>query len=217
VPVFGITIGVLLAGQQIVPLYFLVPQMMLTAAPFLGLVFYVVTQLDSLHRKMIKSASTDELTGLYNRAAFFERARNAHATSRHSILLMVDADYFKSVNDLHGHAAGDHTLRSISRRLRSLMREEDVVGRLGGEEFAIVLPGLSIPQAVEIGNRLAKGIDVPLEPDGHLLAITLSVGAVEMPKTMTVDTALIHADAALYRAKANGRARVEVWVPDEAA
>ena len=204
-------------SEMIAPFYISAMRTLLTLMPFMFVVFYIVTQLELTRLTLVHSANTDMLTGLRNRAAFFEQATRAHEVTGGSVLLMIDADFFKRVNDLYGHAAGDHTLRAIARRLRSMVREEDIIGRLGGEEFAILLPGITLAQAVQIGVRMSKGLDVALEPDGHLLAMTLSVGAVEMPADMTLDTALIHADEALYRAKSLGRARLELWLPEEAA
>lgn len=200
-----------------VPFHISMMRTLLTALPFMALVFYVVTQLELMRQRLVKGASTDMLTGLRNRANFFDQGTLVHRASQGSVLLMIDADHFKRVNDLYGHAAGDETLRAISRRLRSLVREGDVVGRLGGEEFAVVLPDTTLAEGLQIGERLAKGLDVPLEPDGHLLAITLSVGAVEMPPEMPLEAGLVHADEALYSAKARGRARVELWESEEAA
>lgn len=182
--------------------------------PLLALVFYVVTKMEIMQDKMRIGATTDALTGLLNRGTFLQRAVDAHRRSKRSVLLMVDADFFKSVNDIHGHAAGDEALRTISRRLRSLMRESDVVGRLGGEEFAVMLPGIGLTEAMGIAHRLSSGVDVSLGPEGHLLAVTLSVGAVEMQAKTNLDTALKRADEALYLAKERGRARVETWEPE---
>lgn len=182
--------------------------------PFLALVFYVVTKMELMQDSMRLGATTDALTGLLNRGTFMQRAALAHRKSRRSVLLMVDADFFKSVNDIHGHAAGDEALRMISRRLRALTRESDVVGRLGGEEFAVMLPDVGLTEAMGIAHRLSSGVDVSLGPDGHLLAVTLSVGAVEMQAKTNLDTALKRADDALYLAKERGRARVETWEPE---
>jgi diguanylate cyclase (GGDEF)-like protein len=160
------------------------------------------------------AAAADPLTGLFNRRAFMEHAERLiaeRARTREPVtLLMFDLDYFKSINDRFGHALGDAALQVFARIAVANMRVDDVIGRLGGEEFAAVLPGDGDVAAV-IAERVrtafaAAGVDVA----GYRLNATVSIGAAWTVDDVPAAVVLAQADAALYRAKALGRNRLEI-------
>ena len=159
------------------------------------------------------AAMTDLLTGLFNRRAFLEaanrlieqRARKSQPVS----LLAFDLDKFKSINDRFGHAVGDDALKVFAAIASTNVRATDVVGRLGGEEFACIIPG-NTEEAAIVAERLraafqAAGIVIA----GQEIGATVSIGVASAIPPVAIDSLLVRADAALYRAKHNGRNRVE--------
>lgn len=163
-----------------------------------------------------KSAFTDELTGVGNRRHFLELARHEIKRARRSAAplsaVMLDADHFKNVNDSFGHHVGDDVLRMLARVCSENLREADVLGRCGGEEFAILLPETGIITAKEIAERIRKAVAAEVvEAENGPVRITVSMGvAAGTGKDVEIDTLLERADAALYLAKQNGRDRVEM-------
>jgi len=157
-------------------------------------------------------AKTDVLTALPNRTALQE-AMAGDAASPCSILC-VDIDYFKRLNDAHGHAAGDAALKHIARIFRRSLRARDLPARVGGEEFALWLPETDQPTALEVAERVRKTVeDASFEWAGSEVPMTCSIGVASCPETATqVANLLPTADAALYRAKRGGRNRVEAAV-----
>jgi len=160
-------------------------------------------------------ASHDGLTHLLNRRAIMHRLEKelvvAQAGGGPVSVVMMDLDHFKSVNDTHGHQAGDAVLREIPRRLASVLRENDYPGRYGGEEFLIVLADCGIHSAVEIARRVRKEIaEKPVSIDRGALQVTASLGvaSTEFAANLDVDMLIKAADAALYRSKEAGRNRV---------
>jgi diguanylate cyclase (GGDEF)-like protein len=124
---------------------------------------------------------------------------------------MMDIDYFKKINDTHGHAAGDAVLRDVAKALASTLRPGDMVGRLGGEEFAALLPDCDQPAAGVTAERLraiTEGLSITHE--GKTLRVTISIGVSALhPRDTSIEQALQRADEGLYAAKRNGRNRVE--------
>jgi diguanylate cyclase (GGDEF)-like protein len=167
------------------------------------------------HRKLEdelrRLAATDGLTGTLNRAGFFEPAQQMCEQREHLALLMVDVDHFKSINDQYGHAVGDSALRHIAVVLRQATRETDLLGRVGGEEFVVVLPNSSMAMAASVAERIRSRVaGSALEWGDRLIAMTVSVGvAIRQPNDRKIDDIMARADAALYRAKNSGRNRVE--------
>jgi diguanylate cyclase (GGDEF)-like protein len=160
------------------------------------------------------AAMTDLLTGLFNRRAFLEAADRLMAQhTRKSLpvsVLLFDLDHFKSINDRFGHAVGDEALKVFARAASDNMRATDVVGRLGGEEFAAILPGTAA-EAAMVADRVraafqAAGIAI----SSHRMDATVSIGVACAVPPVEIDSLLARADQALYRAKANGRNRVEI-------
>ncbi len=166
-------------------------------------------------REMVRLATTDSLTGLANRRAFFERADSARSSAlrlRQPIsLMMIDIDHFKQLNDRFGHASGDAALRVFARTAHRSLREHDVMGRLGGEEFALLLPGTDLGAAREFGERLRAAVsEAPVITSGSGYAMTVSIGLVLVEPNEELAAALARADDALYAAKSGGRDRVEI-------
>ncbi len=157
----------------------------------------------------------DSLTELLNRRAMddllHDEARRAIRANRPFSLLMVDADYFKVINDRFGHAAGDEALRHLAQILRTVMRDIDRVGRFGGEEFIVLLPGTSASEALSAAERLRDALlRRPWAWQGVVLRLTVSTGvAAWRGPNDEVDQLLKRADAAMYRAKSLGRDRFE--------
>ncbi|MFN4143428.1 PleD family two-component system response regulator [Aestuariivirga sp.] len=166
-------------------------------------------------RASIEMAVTDALTGLYNRRYLETHLGTLidHAVNRGKPLsvLTLDVDFFKSVNDTHGHDAGDRVLQELAGRIRASIRSIDLACRTGGEEFVIVLPGTDLQTAERVGERIRKAVAAKTfnaGPDSHL-SITVSLGIAELASVDdTVDDLLKRADQALYRAKREGRNRV---------
>ncbi len=161
-----------------------------------------------------RMATTDALTGLSNRRQFFTNALHAIAVARrqHSPLaaVMIDIDHFKQVNDVHGHHAGDQVITAVARRLAHTARTTDLLGRYGGEEFALILPDTRLDGAQVLAERLRVAIaDEPIDTDAGPLTVTISIGVAFLTAEQAdVETHLANADAALYQAKRAGRNRV---------
>lgn len=175
------------------------------------------------HRQIQELALRDSLTGLLNRRALEEvLAHEFKAGSRYSsstCFILVDLDYFKVVNDQLGHLAGDQVLKSTAALMRRAVRDTDAVGRYGGEEFGIVLPHTDLDCALVLAERLRRQIEgQAFEADQGIVRMTASMGIAHIPDvtTRSVSGWISEADSALYDAKALGRNRVVVHVPDQA-
>ncbi len=171
-------------------------------------------ELEIEHRIASKAARTDELTGLNNLRAFKEQADTMFAhTQRYSLplcALLLDIDHFKQINDTYGHAAGDQVLQVVAQRLKTALREADLCGRLGGEEFAVLLASTDLHEALLIAEKLRLAIqDIVMPMIDSTLRVTISIGVAraheDCPDTTTL---LAQADAAMYQAKSSGRNRV---------
>jgi diguanylate cyclase (GGDEF)-like protein len=166
-------------------------------------------------------ATIDGLTGILNRPAFLAAAQQEMERARGStlIMLMLDVDHFKSINDLYGHAGGDLALKNLVATVRSGLRDRDLLGRLGGEEFAVLLHAVSLEDGVAIAERLRSRVETTrLTFGGEVIAMTMSVGlAARQPADQTIDQVIARADAALYCAKRSGRNRVVTDVSPVAA
>jgi diguanylate cyclase (GGDEF)-like protein/PAS domain S-box-containing protein len=162
-------------------------------------------------------ATSDPLTGLPNRRHFLSRmdeelARLQRLDAQDVSLLMLDIDYFKRVNDTHGHSVGDAVLKHFAAILNEELRQIDSVGRLGGEEFAIILPGADPAAAETFAERLRRKVETsPLQMDALSVPVTVSIGIAAMrPNDTPTNNALARADEALYQAKSSGRNRVKI-------
>ena len=180
-------------------------------------VFHDISQQKSREDKLYRQATRDALTGVYNRGHFTEMAtqeiERARRFSEPLSVVMMDIDHFKNVNDTYGHDVGDKTIIALARTTAEFLRKIDFVGRIGGEEFAVVLPRANKEPAFEMAQRLrvllgAQKIQAP----GKEFGFTTSMGVASL-RSQTKDLAelLRNADAALYKAKREGRNRVECW------
>ncbi|MBI5166076.1 MAG: diguanylate cyclase [Magnetospirillum sp.] len=175
-----------------------------------------ITEHKRLQDELSRLATTDSLTGTANRRHFIacavdEMARLSRSGQPLSVI-MLDVDHFKHINDDFGHAAGDATLVALAEAAGTLLREIDVLGRLGGEEFAVILPDTDLAAAAVVAERLRHGLGALATPVGAaVVTVTVSVGVSQVkPEETAIDAALKRADDALYRAKQHGRDRVEL-------
>lgn len=177
----------------------------------------MLAELETNEAELIELATTDFLTGLANRRHFIARMEEQLARVQRTLdqpvaVLMLDLDHFKLINDTHGHAAGDEMLRHFARLMQESLRRIDTAGRVGGEEFAILLPAANRAAALSFAERLREKVaSTPLVQDGKEIPVTVSIGLTTMlPTDPNADITLSRADEALYRAKQTGRNRVEI-------
>ncbi len=174
---------------------------------------------ERLSQELERIATEDHLTGVMTRRAFMSRAEaliGDHKASGQTVsLLMLDIDHFKSINDTYGHPAGDKVLALTAQRIKACLKEQDLVGRLGGEEFAVVLPECPSNDAQRVAERIRRAVETdPASLDGDAqIAMTLSIGitTTQLPGG-SLDCMLHQADTALYQAKSGGRNRSVVFL-----
>ena len=178
---------------------------------------FLVLMYLQLAQRVAGLAQTDELTGVLNRRGFFERVARMRPPARQGALVLMDIDRFKSVNDTHGHAVGDEVLRWFARTVRTFMRRDDLLVRMGGEEFCLLLPGFDERAAHGIAERIRAEFEsrsVATTSAGPL-RVTASFGVAPFaPADGGLDFRLRQADEALYAAKRAGRNRVVLWRPE---
>lgn len=173
-----------------------------------------ISERKATEAKLRELATTDSLTGLYNRRRFMELCEREFSRSvrygRPLAMFMLDIDHFKKVNDEYGHDAGDQVLRSLSEISVLALRGADILGRLGGEEFGVLLPETEVKAAHDVAERLRQSIErAAISINGFTLNITVSVGvSILTPEMHTIDQLLKGADVALYQAKQSGRNKV---------
>lgn len=155
---------------------------------------------------LVALSAIDPLTGLPNRRRLEEElARRGRKIS----LMAVDIDHFKRVNDIHGHAAGDKVLRIAAQAIRAAMRDSDIPARVGGEEFAVLLPDADINIARDVAERLRRTFAQTFFGEG-VGQLTISIGVAAMQRGESPEECLVRADTCLYAAKRNGRDRIVV-------
>ncbi len=177
----------------------------------------------NVYAEILKHATLDALTGFYNRRQLEERIKQevsgAKRQKRNLCTIMTDIDYFKNVNDTYGHAAGDLVLKNVSSVIKHQLRDYDIAGRYGGEEFAIILPYTKIEEAQMVAQRLRRAVEntkidiskVNTDTDEKIIGVTISLGISEYKTGDNEKTLLQKADKALYKAKESGRNRAEVY------
>jgi diguanylate cyclase (GGDEF)-like protein len=167
--------------------------------------------------RLVHQAFHDALTGLPNRRLFFDRLTHALeiATRRPSAtaLLFLDVDCFKAVNDTFGHGIGDRVLVQVAERISDAVRTSDTVARLGGDEFVVLCEDLGDPtaEALELARRISRDLAAPMPIEGHVLAVSASVGIAFTTDGADPDTFLMRADHAMYVAKRRGPGNHELW------
>lgn len=176
-----------------------------------------ITEQKLLEADLREMAATDILTGLPNRRHYLaqlgqEIARVDRSGEHSASVLMIDVDHFKRINDTHGHTTGDHVLRHIAGMMQQALRRIDTLGRIGGEEFAVILPGADLAAAENFAERIRKKVAAtPALHETQSIPLAISIGVTEIkPADISADDVLLRADRALYRAKSGGRNRVAV-------
>ena len=187
---------------------FIVP--ILVSLPVCYYMARIAQQLSLAHSSLRHLADTDELTGLINRRSFFAKAahelREAESIENPLSLLVIDADFFKQLNDTYGHATGDAALQFITEKLQNCVRKSDLVCRLGGEEFAILLPNMDEDAASKLADRILKKISSqPMVFDNKIIEMSVSCGIADSAVSYEMTTLFKAADDALYAAKEAGR------------
>lgn len=175
----------------------------------------------NVYAEILKHATLDALTGFYNRRQLEERIKqevsSAKRQKRNLCAIMTDIDFFKKINDTYGHATGDLVLKTVSREIKNQLRDYDIAGRYGGEEFVILLPFTNIEEAQMVAERLRKSVEnkkidiSKIIPDEEDISVTISLGVYQYQTGDYEKTFIRKADEALYKAKENGRNRVEIY------
>lgn len=175
-----------------------------------------ITDMVEIQQRLEYLARFDSLTGMAKRSYFYDRAGEEISRSKRYgnllSLLMIDIDHFKSVNDTYGHIAGDAVLTKVCDRIRAHIRNSDIPARLGGEEFAVLLPETGLKQGTVLAERLRTAVEKePIAVGTNSITLTISIGLAELTGSIDDVSGLIHcADQALYSAKDKGRNRVEI-------
>ncbi len=187
----------------------------------IGSLGFLAVLADQQREAATESAKRDGLTGAFTRAAFFEIAQSDLVRTQPYSVLMLDVDHFKKVNDTYGHAGGDAVLRHVVAQIQRTVRSVDIVGRYGGEEFCILLPGCEENEAIEVAQRIREECtnNAARLSSGGVVTYSVSIGVASTrthPKSMAgklLEAVIERADVALYRAKREGRNRVEIALP----
>lgn len=187
------------------------------ALPLLLFLTSKLRELAIVNERLAAIASTDSLTRVLSRGTFTVLVDAYLAKFRHDAvrmkgaLLVVDADEFKSINDRFGHSSGDEALRLIASAIRAGLRDEDLVGRIGGDEFSIFLPGSDPSQAIAIAERIRNAIhNTETRHFGSSHRLSISIGGTTFDRATSFDALFVAADERLYLAKSRGRNRVEI-------
>ena len=174
-----------------------------------------IRQLEESRQILKAQAETDSLTGLLNRRCFFARSETMLALMRrqqeHFSIIMMDLDHFKAINDTYGHQAGDYVLKTTARVFESVLRESDLLARIGGEEFVVIAPCTNLMAGLVLAERLRKAIEEhEFIVNDNRLHVTLSLGLAssQHDADVSLETLITEADGRLYSAKSRGRNRV---------
>jgi diguanylate cyclase len=188
----------------------------LAAVSVIALLIYFLIANRGYRARLVQLASQDPLTGLPNRRRTMELAvaalEEAKATRKPLTAAILDMDHFKTINDRCGHAAGDHVLQEFARAGRETLRESDILGRWGGEEFLLLMPETPLELAIASLERLrALVFAIPLPESGRDLRVSLSAGLASLDETVkSLEDLIARADAALYTAKNEGRDLIRI-------
>ncbi len=209
------------SGQPFTAFIFLMNSVLpvLTGFPISAYIFVQNARLKKLSDELTEAnhmlrirADTDSMTGLLNRNAFLERIKPLNKLSPCSAFLVVDADNFKNINDIYGHHAGDKALQEIVEALKAPLRDDDILARIGGEEFALFLPQTDTQEAISLAEQLRATVEnIRFMPVHSLIyPLSISVGIAMSDGTYTTSQLMRMADQSLYQAKAKGRNQVEI-------
>ena len=211
------------AATQVIPVRYPLPDTATTALRWLSIsiVFvmfgytgrYYVQRVAEAEARLRDLATTDAMSGLWNRRHFQALAEGELARARRQgsalAVVLADIDHFKQVNDRYGHEAGDHVIRHVPKTMREQLRAGDLIGRWGGEEFILLLPGCDSAGAAQLCERMRQHVArSPCDAGGQQIPVTVSFGVMPLPLDEPFELAVRHADGALYRAKRAGRDRV---------
>jgi diguanylate cyclase (GGDEF)-like protein len=206
--------------QTDIAAYLAVGVALVVTLPFAWFLIDLLLRVHRDEQEMRRLASYDSLTGLLSRHAFFDNANNYVSLARREkksfSVLIIDLDHFKLINDRYGHPAGDAVLKLFADVVNSVARRSDIIGRLGGEEFAVVLPSTRSSEALEFAERLHHAINqAVLKFKGSAIRYSVSIGLAEFDKDSgdTIDDLLARADLALYQAKQGGRNQTATFDP----
>ena len=183
--------------------------------------FQDITSRKNREALLQNQATRDPLTSLYNRRYFEDEVKKQIIYSKNAkqpySVLMIDADFFKKVNDTYGHKVGDKVLIELAARAERALRDKDIVARYGGEEFVVFLPDINVSQAQKVADRLRESIAsvVVYSDDNQEVRFTVSIGVSSSDISDNVDTLIKTADEALYKAKQGGRNRVEIFTKED--
>jgi len=181
-----------------------------TLGYFFGRTYRLAHELKQEKARAEELARVDFLTNLSNRRAFYEQGerelRSLERSALPAAVVMLDIDHFKSINDRHGHAGGDAAIRAMADVIRAQLHARDLHGRLGGEEFALLLPDCTLDAAHALAGRIRAATEsLTVAYEGRDIRFTISVGIAALSAGMTLDQWIARADTALYRAKQSGR------------
>ncbi len=167
------------------------------------------------YKEMEQMANYDAVTGIANKHVFSRRMKEEFSFAKRTkwplSFLMIDIDFFKKVNDTYGHMAGDYVLTGVAQRIQEAVRDEDILARLGGEEFGVILRGIDKPGAVTLAERICQSIEAkPFRFENQKISVTISIGVATLAgdNFAKAKELLAHADECLYVSKENGRNRV---------
>lgn len=204
------------AGQPFTPFVFLMNSLLplVTAFPASMVIFWqnaslkrALSELSDAHAKLAEKSAHDIMTGMLNREAFLQTLSQTRRNGAMGALLLIDADHFKRVNDTFGHQAGDRALALIAMAIRTSIRDDDIAGRVGGEEFCVFLPDTPHDHALHISERIRASVEAasfyPEEAERHEL--TVSIGGVMTLPRQGLPNLMRMADICLYEAKERGR------------
>ncbi len=182
--------------------------------PVFASIGFLLMQTHRAYTRLEQLAAIDYLTGTLNRRSFQDVAKKTLAgckrTNRNASILLIDIDHFKIINDSYGHAAGDHAICRLCSLMAEALRSEDIIARMGGEEFVILLPGANLEEASQVAERLRLAIaETPVTSDTHRFFMTVSIGVAQW-QGQELELTIKQADDAMYTAKKNGRDRVEL-------
>lgn len=186
------------------------------AGPLIWFFMNKLRELAAAHDRLAVFASTDALTGVLNRSALTSAIERRLAAPDDGVpvrgaLMILDADNFKSINDSYGHDQGDVALRLITDAVKGVLRQTDLVGRIGGEEFCVFLPGANQFTADAVGERIRHAVSItPFMPQGKPHKLAVSIGGAVFDRRLPLSDLLRIADQQLYFAKQNGRNRVAI-------